>query len=81
MWMCETCIVVNRRNPDGNSLADIVAALNDLGASIGEIDEEHHVIYAVLPASELETISRMDGISHVRTVCRYLASPQAEPKV
>jgi hypothetical protein len=73
MWMCETCIVIDRRNADGNSLSDLVAALKHAGASIEEIDEERHVIYALVSASDLATIRLMDGVSYVRVVHHYHA--------
>jgi len=73
MWMCETCIVIDKRNADGNSLVDLVAALRDAGASIENVDEELHVIYAEVAASDLPTIRLMEGVSYVRVVCQYHA--------
>jgi len=76
MWMCETCIVVEKRNADGNSLVDLVAALRDAGAIIEEIDEERHVIYALVAESELPTIRLMEGVAYVRVVYHYHADRQ-----
>jgi hypothetical protein len=73
MWMCETCVVIDKRNADGNSLIDLVAALRDAGAAIENVDEERHVIYAQVAASDLPTIRLMEGVAYVRVVCQYHA--------
>lgn len=73
MWMCETCIVIEKRNADGNSLADLVAALKHVGANIEEIDEERHVIHALVAASDLATIRLMEGVAYVRVIYHYHA--------
>ena len=73
MWMCETCIVIESRNADGNSLADLVAALRHAGATVDKIDEERNVIYALVSANDLETIRMMEGVAYVRVVCHYHA--------
>lgn len=80
MWMCETCIVVDRRNADGNSLKDLVAALRDAGADIEQIDEERHVIYALIAASELATVRLMEGVAYVRVVHYYHADRRIGPE-
>ena len=79
MWMCETCIVIEPRNADGNSLADLVAALTLAGASIEKIDEERKVIYAVVSANDLATIRMMEGVAYVRVVCHYHADRHGDP--
>ena len=71
--MCETCIVIEKRNADGNSLADLVAALKHAGAMIEEIDQERHVIYALVAAGDLATIRLMEGVAYVRVVYHYHA--------
>jgi hypothetical protein len=73
MWMCETCIVIEKRNADGNSLPELVAALKHAGAIIEEVDEERHVIYALVAASDLPTIRLMEGVAYVRVVYHYHA--------
>ena len=79
MWMCETCIVIEPKNADGNSLADLVAALRLAGASIEQIDEERQVIYALVSANDLATIRLMEGVAYVRVVCHYHADLPARP--
>ena len=73
MWMCEACIVVEPRNPDGNSLTDLVNAVRDAGASIEQVDEERQVINAIVSANDLATIRMMEGIAYVRVICLYHA--------
>ncbi len=73
MWMCEVCIVVDRKNADGNTLADLVAALQHAGVSVESIDEERHVVYAQVAASDLPTIRLMEGVAYVRVVYHYHA--------
>ena len=76
MWMCEACIVVDRRNADGNSLQDLVAALQALGATVELIDEERHIVQALVPAHEMPTLHLMEGVSYVRSVCHYNTSSE-----
>ncbi len=80
MWMCETCIVIDPNNADGNSLADLVAALRLAGASVEQVDEERQVVYALVSAVDLATIRMMEGVAYVRVSCHYHADrgPQAE---
>lgn len=69
--MCEVCVVINPRNADGNSLNDIVSALNEIGASIEHVDTDRHVIEVLVPSSEVSTLQMIDGVSYVRTHCQY----------
>lgn len=76
MWMSEACVVINPKNADGNSLKDIINALEDIGAHVEHIDEERHVIEVLVPASEISTLHLIDGVSYVRAHCQYhVAAP------
>ena len=80
MWMCETCIVIEPKNADGNSLTDLVAALRLAGASVEQVDEERQVIYALVSANDLATIRLMEGVAYVRVVCHYHADRNVMPE-
>jgi hypothetical protein len=70
MWMSECIIVVDRNNVDLNGLADIAAAIAELGAIV-KVDEQRHVIEASVPADEVATVAAMTGVSYVRSVFSY----------
>ena len=52
MWMSECIIVVDRNNPDSNNIADIVAAVGDVGQVL-QANEHEYVIEAAVPAHEV----------------------------
>ena len=70
MWMSECIIVVDRNNEDSNSIADLAAAVCQLG-SVLNVDADHHVIEADVPTSEVPTVRAMAGVSYVRCVFNY----------
>jgi hypothetical protein len=67
---------VDRNNPDRNNVADIAAALTELGRVL-KVDEDEYVIEAAVPAHELPVINAMAGVSYVRCVFNYFC---AEPE-
>lgn len=71
MLMSNILIVVDPRHPDGNSLHHIVAALEDAGAAIHEVDAYCHTIEATLPAHDVALVDEMGGIVYIRTLFRY----------
>lgn len=71
MWMSEVQIVVDRNNVDRNGLRDIAAAVVDAGAITVEVDEEHHVLTATLPAAAVHIVTAMEGVRYVRSVMTY----------
>jgi hypothetical protein len=70
MWMSNCLIVINRNNDDANGLADIAAAVREMGAVV-TVDEQQHVIEAALPAHEVPTLQLIPGVSYVRCVFSY----------
>ncbi len=79
MWMSNVLIVVDQNNVDRNSLADLTAAVGEVGAVDLITDEVNHVIEAVIPTQEVSLIAEMDGVSYVRSVFTYFKDeePQA----
>ena len=71
MWMSEVQIVVDRNNVDRNGLRDIAAAVTDAGAISVEVDEDHHVLTATLPAGAVTFVTAMEGVRYVRPVLTY----------
>ncbi len=69
-------IVINPRNVDCNSLAELTSAINDLGATSVEVDAHRHVIEATLPACEVPTVSAMEGVAYVRNFFTYFVGNQ-----
>jgi hypothetical protein len=75
MMMCDLLIVIDPGHPDRNSLAELVAALEHMGATVVEIDTARHVIEAVVPAPQLETLPHLGGVTYVRPVFTYDCPP------
>ncbi len=71
MWMSNVLIVVDRNNPDRNSITDLAAAVREAGASIIEVDEHNLVIEADMPTHEVVVVAAMAGVSYVRSVFSY----------
>ncbi len=71
MWISNVLIVVDRNNPDHNSLTDLAAAVQETGAQVVGIDDENHVIEADMPTHEVVTVAAMDGVAYVRNVFSY----------
>jgi seryl-tRNA(Sec) selenium transferase len=80
MWMSNVLIVVDRNNPDHNSITDLAAAVKEAGASIIEVDEHNLVIEADMPTHEVVVVAAMDGVAYVRSVFSYFKdlSPKEE---
>ena len=78
MWMSNVLIVVDRNNPDHNSLADLAAAVADVGGENVVVDEDTHLIECDIPTHDVVVIAAMDGIAYVRNVFSYFKdqSPQ-----
>jgi hypothetical protein len=75
MWMSECIVVVDRNNADANTVADIAAAVGEIGA-VGFVNESQYVIGASVPAHELPTVHAMDGVAYVRCVFSYFCGMQ-----
>ena len=75
MMMCDLLIVIDPKHPDRNSLGELVSALECMNATIVEIDTARHVIEAVVPATQLETLHHLGGVSYVRPVFSYHCPP------
>jgi hypothetical protein len=80
MWMSNVLIVVDRNNPDHNSITDLAAAVKESGACIIDVDEHNLVIEADMPTHEVVVVAAMDGVAYVRSVFSYFKdlSPQEE---
>ena len=71
MWMSNILIVVDRNNPDRNSITDLAAAVKEVGAEIVNVDEHNLVIEADMPTHEVVVVAAMDGVAYVRNVFSY----------
>lgn len=78
MWMSNVLIVVDPRNADHNSLADLIAAAIEAGAEIFAVDEQNYVIEAAVPSEQVMVIAAMDGVAYVRSVFAYLSDRVAQ---
>jgi hypothetical protein len=76
MMMCDLLIVIDPKHPDRNSLDELVSALECMNATIVEIDTARHVIEAVVPATQFETLHHLGGVSYVRPVFSYHCPPK-----
>lgn len=72
--LCDVLILIDPKHADGNTLNEIVSALEDMRATIIEVNEERHVIEAVVPASEVATLQHLGGVCYVRPVFHYCPS-------
>ena len=77
MMMCDMLIVIDPRHPDHNSLDELVSALECMGATVVEIDTARQVIEAVVPATQVETLNHLGGVSYVRPVFSYHCPPKS----
>jgi hypothetical protein len=75
MWMSECIVVVDCNNADANTVADIAAAVGQIG-DVQFVNESQYVIGASVPAHELPTIHAMDGVAYIRCVFSYFAGEQ-----
>jgi hypothetical protein len=71
MWMSNVLIVVDRNNPDHNSLADLAEAVKLAGAENVSLDQDSQLIECDMPTHEVVVVAAMDGISYVRSVFSY----------
>ena len=71
MWMSNILIVVDRNNPDHNSVADLAEAVKYSGAENVSIDDDSGLIECDMPTHEVVLVAAMDGISYVRSVFSY----------
>lgn len=72
MWMSNILILVDHKNADRNTLADITAALTDIGATICSVDESNLVIESAVPAHALSLVAAIDGVAYVRHLFNYV---------
>lgn len=66
MWMSEILVVVNSKNVDSNALHEIAGAIEYLGASSVEIDDNAATLTATVPSSHVPTIHLIEGVTYVR---------------
>jgi hypothetical protein len=78
MWISNVLIVVDRNNPDRNSINDLASAVTEAGATVLAIDDENHVIEADMPTHEVVTVAAMDGVAYVRNVVSYFKDQPTE---
>jgi seryl-tRNA(Sec) selenium transferase len=78
MWISNILIVVDRNNPDHNSLADLAEAVKEVGANVINIDEHNLVIEADMPTHEVVIVAAMDGVAYVRNVFSYFKDQPVE---
>jgi hypothetical protein len=71
MWMSNVLIVIDRNNPDRNSITDLAAAVQETGAEVVNVDDHNLVIEADMPTHEVVTVAAMDGVAYVRNVFSY----------
>ncbi len=71
MWMSNVLIVVDRNNPDRNSVTDLAAAVKETGADVINVDHDQLVIEADMPTHEVVVVAAMDGVAYVRNVFSY----------
>jgi hypothetical protein len=69
-------IVIDPKHPDRNSLNELVSALEYMNATVVEVDTARHVIEAVVPATQVETLHHLGGVSYVRPVFSYHCPPK-----
>jgi hypothetical protein len=83
MWMSNVLIVVDKNNPDHNSLADLAEAVKLAGGENLSLDETSQLIEADMPTHEVVVAAAMDGISYIRSVFTYFKGdegPTTEPQ-
>ena len=76
MMMSDMLIVIDPRHPDRNSLDELVSALECMEATVVEIDTARQVIEAVVPATQVETLHHLGGVSYIRPVFCYHCPPK-----
>jgi hypothetical protein len=87
MMMCDLVICIDPKHPDRNTINEIVAALDHMGATVVEVNENCHVIEAIVPAAMVPTLHHFGGVCYVRPVFSYFSpkspanSSPAQPEV
>ena len=71
MWMSNVLIVVDKNNPDHNSVNDLAEAVKMAGAQNVSVDQDSQLIEADMPTHEVVVAAAMDGISYIRSVFTY----------
>ena len=71
MWMSNVLIVVDKNNPDHNSIKDLAEAVTIAGASNVSVDDDQQLIEAAMPTHEGVVVAAMDGISYIRSGFTY----------
>ena len=84
MWMSNVLIVVDKNNPDHNSVNDLAEAVKLAGAQNVSVDTDSQLIEADMPTHEVVVAAAMDGISYIRSVFTYFkgdapVDPEEEP--
>lgn len=77
MLMADVMVVVDSKNPDGNTLDDVVQGLADLGAVIHVVDRQSHTIEATLASHEIPVVIAMCGVSYVRVIFQYQSAQES----
>jgi hypothetical protein len=52
---------------------EIVAALTSMGATVVEVNENCHVIEAIVPSAMVPTLEHLGGVCYVRPVFSYFS--------
>jgi hypothetical protein len=73
MMMCDLVICIDPKHPDRNTMDEIVAALNSMGATVVEVNPDCHVIEAIVPAAMVPTLHHLGGVCYVRPVFSYFS--------
>ena len=81
MWMSNVLIVVDRNNPDHNSIKDLAEAVKMAGAKNVSVDDSAQLIEADMPTHEVVVAAAMDGISYIRSVFTYFSSDDGPGEV
>jgi hypothetical protein len=75
MWMSNILITVDRLSARQSGLIDISAAIASMEESaVLNVDEQHHVIEASVPAHELPKVKEIAGVCYVRCVFNYFVN-------
>lgn len=77
MQMCNALVVIDPHHPDQNTLREIVAAVQDAGGKVLEIEPDRQVIEVLIPTKEIPIVAAMGGVSYVRPVLTYEHHPDA----
>lgn len=69
--MSNVLIVVDKNNPDHNSINDLAEAVKLAGAENVSVNSDSQLIEADMPTHEVVVAAAMDGITYIRSVFSY----------